>query len=72
MVSQIRMYVLYHQRYYNKFTQDYKPVESNWEEKSVEKATAEKRFLTLLKTQLINQKYCFIIRDLGIKLIICM
>ena len=52
--------VLFHQRCYNKFTPDYKSVESNRKDKdSVEKATAEKRFLTLLKTQVINQKSCF-------------
>ena len=52
--------VLFHQRCYNKFTRDYKSVESNRKDKdSVEKATAEKRFLTLLKTQVINQKSCF-------------
>ena len=42
--------VLYYQRYYNKFTRDYKPAESNRKNKdSVEKATAEKIFLVLLK-----------------------
>ena len=42
--------VLYHQRCYNKFTRYYKPSKSNRKAKdSVEKATAEKRFLTLIK-----------------------
>ena len=30
---------------------------------SVEKVTAEKRFLTLLKTHVINQKVCFLLRN---------
>ena len=47
--------VLYHQRCCNKFTRDYKPAKSNRKAKySVQKATDEKRFLTLLKTQVIN------------------
>ena len=47
--------VLYHQRYYNKFTQDHKPTEINREDKgSMEKVTTEGGFLTLLKTQVIN------------------
>ena len=37
--------VLYDQRYYKKFTRDYKPGESNREDKdSIEKATTEKGF----------------------------
>ena len=56
--------VFYHQRCSDKFTRDYKPVESNREDKnSVEKATAEKMFLALLKTQVLNQKSCFFLRD---------
>ena len=47
--------VLYYQHCYNKFTRDYKPAEGNWEEEdSVEKATGEKSFLTLL---VMNQKH---------------
>ena len=61
--------VLYYQRYYNKFTRNYKPTESKREDKdSVEKATAEKIFLGLLKAQVINQKYCFLLRDLLIEI----
>ena len=61
--------VLYHKRCYNKFTRDYKPAKSNREAKdSLEKATAEKRFLTLLKTQVINQKSCFLLQDLLIEI----
>ena len=57
--------VFYHQRCYNKFTWDYKPAESNREDKDrVDKAMAEKIFLTLLKTQVINQEYCFLLQDL--------
>ena len=38
--------VLFHQRCYNKFTPDHKSVESNRKDKdSVEKATAEKRYV---------------------------
>ena len=44
------------------FTRNYKPAESNWEDKdSVEKATARKKFLILLKIQAINQKSCFLL-----------
>ena len=47
---------------------DYKPADSNREDKeSVEKATAKKHFLTLLKTQVINQKSYFLLRDLLIE-----
>ena len=61
--------VLYHQRCYNKFTLDYKAAISNQEAKdSVEKAAAEKRFLALLKTQMINQKSCFLLRGLLIEI----
>ena len=61
--------VLYHQRCYNKFTRDYKSVESDRKDKgSVQKATSVKRFLTLLKTQVINQKSCFPIWDLLIEI----
>ena len=61
--------VLYYRRYYNKFTRNYKPTESKREDKdSVEKATAEKIFLGLLKAQVINQKYCFLLRDLLIEI----
>ena len=60
--------VLYHQRCYNKFTLDYKAAISNQEAKDgVEKAAAEKRFLALLKTQMINQKSCFLLRGLLIE-----
>ena len=42
--------VPYHQCCYNKFTRDYKPAKSNLEAKeSLEKNTAKKRFLMLLK-----------------------
>ena len=61
--------VFYHQRCCNKFTRDYKPAESNREDKDkVEKATAEKRFLMLLKTQVINQESCFLLRDFLIEI----
>ena len=61
--------VLSHQRCYNKFPRDYKPAKSNREAKdSLEKPTAGKRFLTLLKTQVINQKSCFLLRDLLIEI----
>ena len=53
----------------NKFTRDYKPAKRNREAKdSVDKATAEKKFLTLLKTQVINQKSCFLLQDLLISI----
>ena len=55
---------LYHQRCCNKFTRDYLSKINREAKDSVEKATAEKRFLTLIKTQLINQKSCFLLRDL--------
>ena len=46
---------------------DYKPAKSNRKAKdSLEKAMAEKKFLTLLKTQVINQKSCFLLLDLFI------
>ena len=46
---------------------DYKPAKSNRKAKdSLEKAMAEKKILTLLKTQVINQKSCFLLRDLFI------
>ena len=52
--------VLHHKRCYNKFARDYKPAKSNRKAKdNLEKATAEKRFLTLLKTHVINKKYSF-------------
>ena len=61
--------ILYHKRCYSKFTRDYKPAKSNRVAKdSLEKATAEKRFLTLLKTQVINQISCFLLRDLLIEI----
>ena len=61
--------VLYHQRCYNKFTWNYKPAKSNREVKdSLENATPEKRFLTLLKTQFINQKSPFLLWDLLIEI----
>ena len=61
--------VLYHKHCYNKFTWDYKPAKSNREAKdSLEKATAEKRFSTLLKTQVINQKPSFLLQDLLIEI----
>ena len=48
--------ILYHKRCYSKFTRDYKPAKSNMLAKdSLEIAKAEKRFLALLKTQVINQ-----------------
>ena len=52
--------VLQHKRCYNKFTRDYKPAKSNRKAKdNLEKATAKKRFLTLLKTHVINKKSSF-------------
>ena len=61
--------VLYHQRCYSKFTREYKPSKSDREAKdSAEKATAEKRFLMLIKTQVINQKSCFLLRDLLVEI----
>ena len=60
---------LYHQCCYNKFTWDYKPAKSNREAKdSFENATLEKWFLTLLKTQFINQKSFFLLWDLLIEI----
>ena len=60
--------VLYHQHCYNKFTRNYKPSKSDREGKdSFEKAAAEKRFSTLLKTQDIYQKSCFLVLDLLIE-----
>ena len=60
--------VLCHQGDFNKFTCNYKPDKSNWEAKdSREKATDEKRFLMLLKTQVINQKSFFPLWDLLIE-----
>ena len=57
--------VVYHQRCYNKFTRDYKPAENNRkDEDSVEKATAEKKFLTLL---VINQS-CSLPRHLVVEI----
>ena len=57
--------VLYRQRCYNKVTRDYKPAEINRKDKgSMKKVTPENRFLTLLKTQVINQESCFLPRDL--------
>ena len=51
------------------FTLDYKPAGSNWEDKdSAEKATAKKKFSTLLKTQVINQKFCFLLQYLLIEI----
>ena len=61
--------VLYHQRCYSKFTQNYKPCKNNQETKdSVRKATPGKKFLAFIKTQVINQKYCFLLRDLVIEI----
>ena len=60
---------LYYQCCCNKFTRDYKPAKRNREAKdSVDKATAEKKFLTLRKTQVINQKSCFLLQDLLISI----
>ena len=43
--------------------------ESNREGKgSIEKATAENRFLTIVKTQVINSKSCFLLRDLLVEI----
>ena len=61
--------VLCHQRCYDKFPRDYKPAKSNREAKdSLEKATAGKMFLALLKTQVINQKSFFLLRELLIEI----
>ena len=61
--------VLFRQRCYKNFTWDQKPARSNREAKdSVEKVTAEKRISMLLKTQVIDQKSCFILRDLLIEI----
>ena len=58
---------LFHQLCYNKFARDYKSSKSNREARdSVEKS--EKRFLTLIKTQVINQKSCFLLRYLLIEI----
>ena len=60
---------LFHQFCYNKSTRDYKSSKSNREARgSVEKSKAEKRFLTLTKTQVINQKSCFLLRYLLIEI----
>ena len=60
---------LYYQRCCKKFTRDYKPTKRNQEAKdSVDKTAAKKRFLTLLKTQVINQKSCFLLQDLLISI----
>ena len=61
--------LLYHQRCYNMFTRDYNPAKSNREAKHrVGKARAEKRLLTLLRTQMTNQKSCFLLQDLLIEI----
>ena len=61
--------VLYHQRCYSKFTQNYKPCKSNQEAKdSVKEATSAKEFLMFIKTQVINQKYRCLLRDLLIEI----
>ena len=60
---------LFHQLWYNKSTRGYKSSKSNREARGiVEKAMAEKRFSMLIKTQVINQKSCFLLRDLLIEI----
>ena len=61
--------VVYHQKCYNnKLTEEYERVAKKKPEKNDEQIGAERKFLSLFKSKVINQTFCYLLRELVVEL----
>ena len=60
--------VVYHQKCYNKFTEEYEKIAKKKPEINDEQVGAERKFLSPFKSKVINQKCCYLLRELVVEL----